>query len=113
MTTEKEIDEALEDLFECAATDRFGVAEFKRRMRIVIQHAEPKAIEGALRELHTALCGVRQVGNIDGHGVIRRESVLDLVSQRIHSAAQADEAAPNPSDKQEQKSKRGFISKIP
>ncbi|SAL03193.1 hypothetical protein AWB77_06732 [Caballeronia fortuita] len=51
------------------------------------------AVEGALRELHTALCGVRQVGDIDGHGVIRRESVLDLVSQRIFSVTNAQASA--------------------
>jgi hypothetical protein len=36
-------------------------------------------------ELHRALCGVKPVGQIDGHDVIRRESALDIVCVRMNA----------------------------
>ena len=36
----------------------------------------------ALDELRAVLCGVGIVGQIDGHDVIRRDSVIDLVDRR-------------------------------
>jgi hypothetical protein len=44
--------------------------------------APNEPVAPVLRELHAALCGVRPVGAIDGHEVIRRMSVLDVVEQR-------------------------------
>jgi hypothetical protein len=43
---------------------------------------------GAMEELRRVLAGVGVVGQIDGHDVIRRLSVLDLVDRRIAAKEQ-------------------------
>ena len=47
--------------------------------------AQPPSAQGqeALEELRRAICAVGIVGTIDGHAVIRRESVIDLIDRRI------------------------------
>jgi hypothetical protein len=46
------------------------------------------AAQPDLEELRRAICGIRVVGDADGHEVIRRESVIDLIDQRRNAAAQ-------------------------
>ena len=43
----------------------------------------------ALDELRAALCGVGIVGKIDGHDVIRRDSVIELLDRRRAQPAPA------------------------
>lgn len=42
-----------------------------------------KAVADALEELERALCLIGVVGNVDGHDVIRRDSVINVARQRI------------------------------
>lgn len=44
--------------------------------------AEIRRLRGALHELRAVLCGVGVVGTVDGHEVIRRSSVIELVDAR-------------------------------
>jgi hypothetical protein len=45
--------------------------------------AEPEPFD--IEELRRALCGIAHIAYIDGHSVIRRDSVLDLVDRRRHA----------------------------
>lgn len=45
----------------------------------------------SLESLRAMLCGVGIVGAIDGHEVIRRDSVIELVDRIRHSAVRSDE----------------------
>ncbi|MEJ7804387.1 MAG: hypothetical protein WKG03_00480 [Telluria sp.] len=46
------------------------------------QERDFAALVSALDELRATLCGIGIVGNIDGHDVIRRDSVIELVDRR-------------------------------
>lgn len=48
--------------------------------------AESQSVEGVtmfdIEELRRVVCGIGVVGQIDGHDVIRRDSVIDLIDRR-------------------------------
>lgn len=44
---------------------------------------QPQSVADALEELERALCLIGVVGNVDGHDVIRRDSVINVARQRI------------------------------
>ena len=50
-----------------------------------------KAVAEALEELERALCLIGVVGNVDGHDVIRRDSVINVARQRIKRDAKEGE----------------------
>lgn len=45
--------------------------------------APPAVDNSALEELRRAICQIGIVGALDGHDVIRRESVLDIIDRRL------------------------------
>lgn len=50
-----------------------------------------KAVADVLEELERALCLIGVVGNVDGHDVIRRDSVINVARQRIKRDAKEGE----------------------
>jgi hypothetical protein len=62
----------------------------------VVQDATPSVIDRLINgdELRRLLAGVGVVGQIDGHDVVRRTSVLELVERRIREAQDAPGVAP-------------------
>ncbi|WP_069357844.1 hypothetical protein [Burkholderia cenocepacia] len=74
---------------ECAAWNEWPNHDFETCCRyvpdlIVATHpaSEPKA---QIEELRRAICVIGVVGEIEGHDVIRRNSVLDIIGQRRHA----------------------------
>ena len=53
--------------------------------------AAPVAHGDALDEVRRAVAAIAVVGHVDGHAVVRRLSVLDMLDRRIAARAQAKE----------------------
>jgi hypothetical protein len=77
-----------------AWADKFGLLSQSHMCRIAwmawcaATSAHSARDSEAMEELRRVLAGVGVVGQIDGHDVIRRLSVLDLVDRRIAAKEQ-------------------------
>lgn len=55
------------------------------------------SLEDRLHALRRVMCGVGVVGSVDGHDVIRRDSVIELIDREIRAASQEGSSQENKS----------------